>query len=245
MIDSSNRAAYHSANEHETKFVCNNSIALSIIRWLQCRCQVDPEFPAGIVSSIYYDTRDWQFLREKVNSDYLKSKIRLRWYADIDDGEPGEVSYIEAKYKIGSRRQKIRIRTEFSGKWLCRVSLDNKKLFGIPHLLRSRGVAIADTLYPAFQISYKRYRFIDLVTGARLCLDYDIRVPSVNRQMLGRSNPFRISSAVFELKGPAIPTKKPVAQLPDVLHQLTAMGCQKQSFSKYSNCYQKIMGTNF
>lgn len=45
-----------SASEHEIKFVLKNSSAHYIIQWLQTRCLPDPEFPAGIVSSIYYDT---------------------------------------------------------------------------------------------------------------------------------------------------------------------------------------------
>ena len=122
----------YSASEHETKFVLNNSAAGTIIRWLQCRCQLDKKFGANIVSSIYYDTHKWRFLREKINSDYLKTKIRLRWYSDIDSGQPGEDSFVEAKYRTGSRRAKVRVRTGISGKWLNNVNLDNQKLLKVP-----------------------------------------------------------------------------------------------------------------
>jgi hypothetical protein len=238
MIEAINKAKSHPASQHETKFVINNSAVHLIIQWLRCRCVGDRQFPAGIVSSIYYDTRDWRFLREKINSDYLKTKVRLRWYADIDSEEPEDESYLEAKYKVGSRREKVRIRTDFSGKWLSRVSLDNKKLLGIPDLLRSKGVMVGAALCPAFKITYKRLRFLEPTTGARLSVDYDIRAADVNRQMLPRANPFVLRSAVFELKGP-------MRELPDVLGQLTALGCRKQSFSKYSACYARIMRITF
>jgi len=226
------------ASEHETKFVLNNSAAGTIIRWLQCRCRLDEKFEAGIVSSIYYDTHKWRFLSEKVNSDYLKTKIRLRWYGDIDSGEPGEDSFIETKYKTGSRRAKVRVRTDVSGKWLDSVDLDARKLLKVPELLRSEGVVVSGGLFPVFKIVYKRRRFIEPVTGARLSIDYDISAPTVNRRMLVRRNPNRLAHAVFELKGE-------IAELPGVLQQLTALGCRKESFSKYGICYGTIMRTSF
>ncbi len=175
---------------------------------------------------------------EKINSDYLKTKIRLRWYADIDTEEPGDKSYIEAKFKIGSKRDKIRVETGLFGNWLDRVNLENKKLLRTPHLLRPKGVIVGGRLVPVFKIKYKRRRFVEPISQARLSLDYDISSPCVNHSIMPRTTPFHLKDAVFELKGT-------LTELPDVLHQLTAIGCQKQSFSKYSNCYEKIMGINF
>ena len=229
-----NKTTSHLESRHETKFVFNNSSAHIINQWLKCRCFPDPEFPAGIVSSIYYDTPDWRFMREKINSDYLKTKIRLRWYADIETQEPEDESYIEAKFKVGSRRKKTRIKTGISGNWLYTVRLDNKKLLRVPHLLRAEGVVLPGQVVPVFKISYKRRRFVEPTTGARLSIDHDISSGSVNRRVLARSNPFGLQNAVFELKGS-------LRELPDVLRQLTAFGCRKQSFSKYNICYQKIM----
>ena len=238
MIESIDKARSYPASQHETKFVVSNSFVHLIIQWLRYRCLDDRKFPAGIVSSIYYDTPDWYHLSEKINSDYLKTKVRLRWYADIDTEEPEDESYLEAKYKIGSKRKKVRVKTDFSGKWLSQVALDNQKLLHIPGLLRPKGVMTRSALYPAFKITYKRLRFVEPTTGARLSVDYDIRAPQVNRQMLPRTNPFVLRSAVFELKGS-------MRDLPNVLGQLTALGCRKQSFSKYSACYAKIMRITF
>jgi hypothetical protein len=220
--------------ESETKFVLNNSSAHLIIQWLRARCLPDPDFPVGIVSSIYYDTPGWQFLREKINSDYHKTKIRVRWYVDLNTDEPSSDSFLEAKYKIGSRRKKHRIKTGITGAWLSRASLDNRKLLEIPRMLWKKEIIIRGPLFPVFKIIYKRLRFIEPVTGMRVCIDYDICAPAVNRQMVPYTNPFQLSKAVFETKGS-------LTRLPETLHQLAALGCRKESFSKYAVCYKKIM----
>ncbi len=228
---------YH-LNEHETKYVFHNSFAPFIIQWLKYRCRPDPIFPSNTVSSIYYDTMDWRLLREKINSDYLKTKVRIRWYTNIHTEEPGDESYLEAKYKVGARRKKIRKKINISGRWLSHIDLDNQELLTLPIQLLLEDVKIPSQLFPAFQISYERRRFIEPITGARLCLDYNIRTPCVSMRMLHRINPFPLKSAVFELKGG-------ITQLPDALHQLTDLGCRKQSFSKYRKKKKNIMRVAF
>jgi hypothetical protein len=223
---------------HELKFVINNSKSHQIIEWLRLSCRPDSEFPVGMVSSIYYDTRNWRFLGEKINSDYMKTKVRVRWYSGINNKRPFDASFAEAKFKIGSRREKVRIRTPYSGEWLSNVRLDNPKLLEIPPLLRSKGIVLNEDVYPVFQISYKRLRFVEPYTGSRTCIDYDISAPRVNSYMLPRFNPFMVQTAVFEIKGG-------LSELPFTLQPLTDLGCRKASFSKYGACYKKIVGGHF
>jgi hypothetical protein len=228
-----NQISSKPAAKHETKFVFSNSRAHLIIQWLGYRCLPDPEFPVGIVSSIYYDTRDWHFLREKINSDYLKTKVRVRWYADITSNKPEEYSFIELKQKIGATRRKIRLESDLSGRWLSTVNLDNQRLLDIPLTLRTKVQDIPMHMHPVFQISYKRWRFIESVTGTRLCIDQDICVPKVNHLIIPNTTPLCLRNAVFELKGQ-------IRELPHSLQPLTILGCRKQSFSKYMHCYQQI-----
>ena len=223
---------------HEIKFVTDNKQAHILTQWLERRCLPDAEFPAGIVSSLYYDTREWKFFYEKINSDFIKTKIRLRWYSDIETGEAGNKSFIEAKFKIGGKREKIRTRTDFSGKWLDGVNLSDQRLSAVPSLLRSSGVCLDESTFPFIVVSYKRRRFVDPVTGARLCIDYDIGVPKVNPLFVPHANPVRLPQAVFEVKGSFF-------NLPGSLRPLMAMGCVKSSFSKYATCFQTIMRLNF
>ncbi len=226
------------APQHELKYVFSAGRVFHVRQWLGACCRPDPKFSAGKVCSIYYDTRDWRFLGEKIDSDYLKTKIRVRWYADIRTGEPYPDTFLEAKYKIGGTREKIRVKTGKHGEWFSRVTLDNPGLQDFPRLLWKEGVMPHGPLFPAFRIDYKRLRFIEPVTGARLSLDYDICSPAVNCHMLPGVDTFRLPEAVFELKGP-------LSQLPGSLHPLINLGCRKESFSKYGRCYEKIMKVTF
>lgn len=221
--------------QRETKFVLNNSGAHVALAWLESHSDPDPHFPRGLVSSIYYDSPDWHHLREKINSDYLKTKIRVRWYADIDGEEPGSASFAEAKHKQGGRRTKVRVKTRHSGRWLAETELSVSSLRTVPWALREKGIFVCPTLCPAFQISYKRRRFVDRMTGVALCLDFDICVPKVNPQMIPRGNPFRLNQAVFEMKGPGV-------ELPLSLRYLARLGCRKGSFSKYEVCHERLAG---
>ena len=44
--------------EHETKFSLPNIRARTLSSWLTTRCQPDPGYSAGNISSIYFDTKD-------------------------------------------------------------------------------------------------------------------------------------------------------------------------------------------
>jgi SPX domain protein involved in polyphosphate accumulation len=222
------------ASAHEIKFVFSNSAAHLFIQWLRSRCFPDPVFPASIVSSIYYDTPSLRSLQEKINSDYIKTKIRLRWYSDIETRVPEDKSFLEAKHKVGWRREKIRLETDLAGEWLSRVNLDNQMLKTIPQKFLSENILIRRHIFPVFDICYKRYRFVEPTTGARLCVDYDICTSRINWEILPEVPPFRLRTAVFEQKGK-------LRQLPEVLRQLTALGARKHSFSKYIVCYEKII----
>lgn len=224
-------------NEYETKFIFPNSHSYSVIQYLNHNCKKDKWYPAGTVSSIYYDTRGWKYLYEKINSDYLKTKVRIRWYSDIDGNNTYNYSFIEAKHKVGSHREKIRIKTIYSGRWLDSTPLEDTALWRLPNLLRKKSVRINENLYPVFQISYKRLRFKDEYTGAQICIDYDINAPRVNGYMVPKINPFTLNTAVLEMKGN-------IQQLPFNLKPLSLLGCRKSSFSKYQACYQKIMQVN-
>ncbi len=224
--------------EHELKYVFNNTFAPILVNWLKLRCQPDSKFPFGVISSIYYDTKDWKFLGEKINSDYLKTKFRVRWYESLDGREQGENSFVEIKSKIGATRKKIRFKSEFTGKQLSEIDLADPRLLVLQHRAKEQGIKLPPSLYPAFQISYKRFRFVEPKTRCRICIDYDIFAPRANLQMLPCVKPLFLSSGVVEVKGS-------LTELPDTLRQLTALGCKKEAFSKYSWCFSKLSRINF
>jgi hypothetical protein len=219
--------------ENELKFVIGNQYAGQVLKWLSCHCLQDPIHPTGTVSSIYYDTRSLGSLYEKINSDYLKTKVRLRWYADIGNTRQGRVSFVEAKHKIGHKRKKNRLQTPHSGDWLANIDLENTRLLSVPLLLLSVGVNLRQPLFPACHIRYKRYRFIEKSTAARVCFDCDIAVPRINRLLVPRHHPCMLQTAVFEIKGD---TQK----VPEPLGPIMRLGFKKASFSKYGACFEKM-----
>ena len=79
-------------SNYELKFTVPPQSTAAIEAWLNASCCPDDAHPTNTVSSIYYDTPDWRHLREKANGDYLKSKLRLRWYSRESSQSEGKIS---------------------------------------------------------------------------------------------------------------------------------------------------------
>lgn len=231
------RASSAMAPSHELKFIFPAARASSFVRWLQLRCRPDPEYPDGLVSSIYYDSTDWFCLSAKTNSDFLKTKIRWRWYSDPITGEPGEPAFLEVKSKFGANRNKKRIITNRTARWLSSTPLTDPRLMEACSILHQQGLLQPRAWFPAFQITYRRLRFIEPRTGDRLCLDYGITVPRAHPRLGLRMPPLPLTNGVIEFK-------TPLDDLPPGLHPLTAMGCRRASFSKYMACFNALRGIN-
>lgn len=227
MANSTERA------EYELKFVMLNAHVHTFLPWLRAHCRPHGEFPSAIISSIYYDHLDWRLLGSKIDSFYLKSKVRLRWYSPLGGASAPENSYLEAKFKIGPQRRKVRILTEHKKSELETVPLAARELSELPRLLHPHGFLDTSGLTPAFQISYTRQRFVHAASQCVFCLDYDIHVPRVNHSRLSFANPSFIPAAVFEQKGP-------LDQLSPLLDFLPHFGLKKGAFSKYSRCFKHI-----
>ncbi len=221
--------------EHETKFSFPAYRADNIIKWLRCRCKDDGEFPQGIISSVYYDTIDWNFLQEKLNSDFLKTKYRLRWYQNIDSLEYSPEAYFEKKNKIGHSRQKKRIVFPMNEAIKNSSYLNGEFFTQLPLQLCSTEIVPTRSILPVFEIRYHRYRFVDTFSDARLAVDYGIHIPRINPFMMKKHRKDPLSMGVFEYKSSH-------QNLPDWLHGVSFFGCKKDSFSKYSNCYEHSIG---
>ncbi len=202
-------------------------------------CIPDPDFAAGRVSSIYYDTPDWQLLGEKRNSDYLKTKVRLRWYESLgEDSAPENGSFLEVKLRVGCTRRKVRVASPFSAQQLRRKNLSHPDLVQVLGLLAVEGLPYEGRLRPAFVVSYCRHRFFERSSGARISIDSNITAPRVNPQMLGSTQPCRLPETIVEIKGAD-------DALPVGLRHLLALRIRRASFSKYYQCYGRLTATQF
>lgn len=218
---------------HEIKHLFPRALNPTILQWLHLRCPPDPQYPDAIVSSIYYDSPDNYCLDAKLNSDFLKTKIRWRWYSHPLTGEPGAAAFLEVKSKIGATRTKLRIPTQRNGPWLDQASLTDHNLLEANELLLRHGILPPRAWYPAFQITYRRRRFMEPCTGGRLCVDTDITVPRAHPRLGPYQMPLAIDLSVLEFK-------THLDELPPQLHQLTAMGCRREAFSKFLTCYNQL-----
>lgn len=206
---------------------------VDIIRaWLTTVCRRDPQHPEGFVNSIYFDTPTLRYINEKINSDYFKTKVRLRWYEV--PGHSSSSAFLEAKFRIGTRREKLRLPVPLDGLALSHLQLDHPTLRELPSRLRPLGVPVSPLLQPVLVVRYRRDRFVTPETGTRVSLDAQITVPKVNHGLLAAANPSPLQTAVVEIKG-ADP------DLPPVLRHLVDFGGRKASFSKYLACYDHVV----
>ena len=222
--------------ELELKFVLPGSLAPVLLPWLQATCLPHPEFPVARTSSVYYDTADWRLLNEKLGSDYFKQKVRLRWYAGTRDDRPAGPAFIEAKLKEGARRDKVRFRLpEPAGHWAA-TDLESAAFSEALEALRSEGLTDLGRLRPAFQIGYRRHRFVHPFSRSTLCLDTDILVERVHRNRFRHRPCGPLSLAVLEQKGP-------LDRLDPAFGDLCRFGARRSAFSKYQHCFAHLMGT--
>jgi len=219
-------------NQRELKFILPDGRVDLARGWLERICRRDPEFPAAVVWTIYYDTSGLISLSEKINSDYLKQKIRVRWYSDLD-GRAAGPSFVEAKLRVGTRRTKVRARLPYPAEELAGWDLQDPRLRALPMRLQEHGILARDFWQPVMLIRYRRDRFIEPLSRSRVSLDADIASAAVNPTFLSAADYTALGSAVLEVKGPG-------DELPLALRSLLQLEIRKSSFSKYLRVYSHM-----
>jgi hypothetical protein len=226
MPTSAATAAAPPALERELKFVLAEGRGAFARRLLDALCRPDPTYPAAILSTIYYDTPGLRLLGEKLDSDYLKTKIRLRWYGDLEGHAAGERSFLEIKSRIGSVRTKLRLETPLRASELRTMRLDDPLLVDVLRLLRP-AAAVPPGLRPALLVQYRRHRYIEPLSGARISVDTEIRAPRADPRLLRHDYPVALPAAILEVKGES-------EDLPPVLRPLMHLGARRLAVSKYA-----------
>lgn len=209
--------------ERELKYVVPAGKALLARAIVSAICRPDPEYPDAVVSTIYYDTPNLELLSQKINSDYLKTKVRLRWYSP----ELGSASaFLEVKSRVGALRHKVRVETPLTAGRAAGLSLEDPSLIEVLRLAAPLGVSIPPRLIPALLLRYERVRFIEPVSGSRISVDAGIEAVRGNPRLVGNAFQQRLPHAVVEIKGAG-------DDLPRALRPLINLGARRASFSKY------------
>ena len=217
------------SGERELKFTLPASRVHLARRRLESLCRRDAEFPAAIVWTIYYDTPALASLGEKINSDYLKRKIRVRWYSDLE-GRVSGPAFVEAKLRLGTQRSKVRARLPYPAEEIAQWDLQDPRLLIAPLLLREQGVLGHASWQPMLLLRYRRDRFVEPVTRSRVSLDTEICGSAANPRFFSAPNLSPLATAVLEVKGSS-------EELPAALRPLLALGMHKASFSKFLVVY--------
>jgi VTC domain len=227
------QAAVRAEPQLELKYLLPRSRARFAAAWLASVARPERAYPPALVVTTYYDTPGLDLLDEKIDSDYLKTKVRVRWYAPLD-GRPAEGPvFAECKHREGATRDKRRVITAVRPADLEALPLWAPLWPTLLAGLRAEVPELPPDLAPVLRVVYTRSRFTDART-ARLAMDTDISVAAVNPARL--SCPPRIESlpwAVFEYKGHG-------ADLPAQLAPVTRLGARRSAFSKYLACYEHV-----
>jgi VTC domain-containing protein len=213
--------------ERELKFVLPAAQGLLARSLLQSVCRPDVEYPAATLSTIYFDTPDLRFLGEKIDSDYLKTKVRLRWYAPVGGHDDLARAFLEIKMRIGDRRRKVRVQTPLTAATLTDLSLDRPELEEVMALARPLGIPLPARLLPVVLLRYDRYRFVEPMSSSRISIDLNISAPRGSHRLVRDAAPVTLPHAVLEVKGAG-------TDLPRVLHPLIRAGARRGSSSKYA-----------
>lgn len=218
--------------ERELKYVVPAGKAPLARSIVSAFCRPDPEYPAAVVSTIYYDTPGLDLLSEKINSDYLKTKVRLRWYSPTRGAAN---AFLEIKSRVGTLREKVRVETAVSAARAAELSLDHPALIQVLELAAPLGVPLPPRLLPAVFLRYERSRFVEPVSGSRISVDAEIEAVAGNPRLVGHAFHQRLPLAVVEVKGAG-------NDLPRALHGLIALGARRASFSKYGAAGMAMLG---
>ncbi|MDB5049850.1 MAG: hypothetical protein JWO30_2921 [Fibrobacteres bacterium] len=218
----------------EQKFVFPLGQANVLRDWMEYRLARDPLYYLGTIHSLYYDTTALHLLEEKRNSDYQKTKVRLRWYdTEKDRGNDSVTCYLEVKRKSGTVRRKERLAVTLPAETLDGGIFGNPLVWDLATRAYELGYCPPGTLVPVAEISYKRLRYVDPETGSRFSLDTDIRCLRANHDLFNLNPPVHLDCGVLEQKG--------ASRFLLASHAPIAAFLNKGSFSKYTECVEALL----
>jgi hypothetical protein len=173
-----------------------------LYRAIEAVCLQDARFAEDDVNSIYFDTPTRMLLSQKESSDYLKTKIRLRWYGRSarSEGETGIRAFLERKSKKGTVRCKPRIEVQVPEVMLREGSEDMEGVArAVAEPLRELAPDLG-FLFPMIVIRYRRARFVEPFSAARISLDGAIRFSAVNGRFFPATAARMLTHGVLEVK---------------------------------------------
>jgi hypothetical protein len=215
----------------ERKFaLCPADIPMSLA-FLRQVCRPDKQYPKDRIYSLYFDTADLEQYEKSAAGEFSKKKVRIRWYGSDAQENGGAPVYLELKMREGFASSKKRQKFTAPPQSLLPASLSRGILdkTTISQTLASFGYFAEQPIKPVIFISYLRYRFSELQTGIRVCIDQDIRASVVAPELGRHTYDIRLDNGVIEVKGPTL-------ELPITLRHMRQLDVDWSRFSKYGSC---------
>lgn len=206
-------------------------------------CRWDAEYPEEQINSLYFDTHDLEQHERSLAGDFVKDKVRVRWYGEGALAPTCEVEalrqvtaprlvpvWVELKSRRGFVSTKQRARTDVAADSLAFDAL-SRGIVPMSYLLSTIagfGLLISRRLEPVIVVSYWRSRFVEPCTGFRVSLDSRIRSSVVRPGVRSCQRELELRGAVVEVKGATL-------ALPHCLIELAKIGSSWTRYSKYSS----------
>lgn len=207
-----------------------------LLPMLNSLCQRDSEHPSDYINSIYYDTANMKLLDQKVDSEYHKNKVRLRWYGMPDESTDTVSAYLEIKQKKGVQRFKVRKQFEVPTSFLMPGREVMGELTGFADHVSDLGFSPIGALFPMIVIRYHRHRFTEPESGARISLDSRIKYTRVNGIFFPETGPRTLRHSVLEVKSDT-------GEIPRGMMAIKNRINTRDSFSKYEECWNMYAST--
>ena len=196
-------------------------------------CLKDAKYPHGIVNSLYFDTTDLDMYQKSDDGSYERDKIRIRWYDKPDFNQQETPVYLELKSKKGYASRKYRRRILTPAERLCKMQAGNTIIDfnDMAMTLSEFGYFSDEPLLPVILISYERFRFVEIMTGMRLSLDFKIRSTLTIHGTENSRPDLMLEGGIIEIKGPSM-------SIPVSLRSLNFLDTDWSRFSKYASCIE-------
>ncbi len=204
--------------------------AYSLLRQV---CRPDDEHSRDRVNSLYFDTPDLDYYTASADGEFKKEKVRIRWYGETRHPRETVPVFLELKSRQGLASSKERQRMLVSSErlQLARLGTGIVDRNMLVETLARFGHYLESSLRPIILISYMRYRFIEMLTGMRISLDYDIHSSMVARELGHGERELPLRGGVIEVKGPTM-------DWPATLARIKMLDVDWSKFSKYCYCIE-------
>jgi hypothetical protein len=213
----------HDVGRHELKFLVPSGTRGEIVEAAAAMMELDPHCRGGsyLVSSVYYDTADRRFFREKVDGVPSRIKVRVRGYGASD-----APLFLEIKERRGNLlfKRRANVTPEEAAAFATgdppQADDDVKREVG--------SLTRALSLVPSVRVLFERTAFVAGVGSLRLTLDRNVRGDRrFEETASGEGTP------VLPPGMHVVEVKTPFGVPPWLSGLFSRLGCARRSLSKY------------